>query len=208
MLRPIEQAQEAPLDILDLGAGNCWLSYRLALRGHRPVAVDLLENEFDGLGAAKHYQSRLPYIFPRFRAELDRLPFGDEQFDVAIFNASLHYSEDYARTLGEALRCLRRPGWLIIADTAWYSSEESGRTMVEERQAAFQAKYGFASDALASQEFLTDERLRTLEQLFGLRWNAITPHYGLKWRLRPLMAKLRGRREPSRFRIFTAEVKQ
>src|SRR5260370_4666872 len=27
------------LQMLDLGAGNCWLSYRLAELGHRPVAV-------------------------------------------------------------------------------------------------------------------------------------------------------------------------
>src|SRR6476620_3695393 len=32
---------KTPCDILDLGEGNCWLSYRLAERGHRPVAVDI-----------------------------------------------------------------------------------------------------------------------------------------------------------------------
>ena len=31
-----------PLDLLDLGAGCGWMSYRLASRGHRPVAVDIL----------------------------------------------------------------------------------------------------------------------------------------------------------------------
>ena len=35
------------LRILDLGAGNGWLSHRLALLGHRPVAVDLLVNPQD-----------------------------------------------------------------------------------------------------------------------------------------------------------------
>jgi len=43
------------LRILDLGAGNGWMSYRFSLQGHTPVAVDLLINERDGLGAAKHY---------------------------------------------------------------------------------------------------------------------------------------------------------
>ena len=33
--------QGGNLDILDLGAGNGWMCYRLAQRGHRPVAVDL-----------------------------------------------------------------------------------------------------------------------------------------------------------------------
>ena len=106
-----------PLAILDLGAGNGWMSHRLARLGHRPVAVDLLTNSFDGLGAASHYQSVLPELFPRFQAEIDNLPFAAEQFDCAIFNASFHYSENYDRTLGETIRCLRPGGTIVIADS-------------------------------------------------------------------------------------------
>jgi SAM-dependent methyltransferase len=204
----VEQRGATRLNVLDLGAGNCWLSFRLALRGHQPVAVDLLLNAFDGLGAAAHYQRRVPNLFPRFRAELNRLPFADRQFDIAIFNASFHYSEDYRRTLAEALRCLRRPGKIIIADTPWYSRQQSGEAMLQERRSFFQAKYGFASNALPSLEFLTDERLEALQKSFGLRWTRLEPDYGMRWRLRPLIAKLRGRREPSRFRIYVAEVTQ
>jgi hypothetical protein len=54
--------------ILDLGAGNCWMSFRLALAGHNPVAVDLLTNDHDGLGAAEHYRRHLYELFPRFQA--------------------------------------------------------------------------------------------------------------------------------------------
>jgi SAM-dependent methyltransferase len=208
LLEPLERGGSTPLKVLDLGAGNCWLSFQLALRGHRPVAVDLLLNPFDGLGAAQHYQRRVPTLFPRFRAELDRLPFADGQFDIAIFNASFHYSENYARTLAEALRCVRRPGTVVIADTPWYSRRESGEAMLQERQTFFEAMYGFASDALPSLEFLTDERLEALQDALGLRWNTLDPDYGLQWRLRPLIAKIRGRREPSRFRIYVAEVTQ
>lgn len=208
VLPPMEQGGSTRLAVLDLGAGNCWLSYRLALRGHRPAAVDLLLNPFDGLGAADHYQRRVPYLFPRYRAELNRLPFADRQFDIAIFNASFHYSEDYGRTIAEALRCLRRPGKIIIADTPWYSRQQSGEAMLRERRTFFAAKYGFASNALPSLEFLTDERLEVLQESFGLRWNFLDPDYGMQWRLRPLLAKLRRRREPSRFRIYVAEVTQ
>src|ERR1700679_2972891 len=55
--------------ILDLGAGNCWMSFRLSLLGYDPVAVDLLTNEHDGLGAAVHFDTRLPSPIPRFQAE-------------------------------------------------------------------------------------------------------------------------------------------
>ena len=194
------------LDILDLGAGNGWLSYRLSLRGHRPVAVDLMTDSRDGLGAARHFGHTLLKLFPRFQAELDYLPFADCQFDVVVFNASFHYSENYQRTLREALRCLKPGGAVIIADTAWYSSEASGARMIAERQVAFLKRFGTASDAIRSLEFLTDARLRALEEQFGLRWQVHTPFYGLRWAARPMVARLRGKREPSKFRIYVAEV--
>ena len=50
--RPLPERTERALRILDLGAGNGWMSYRLALQGHLPIAVDLLTNDRDGLGAA------------------------------------------------------------------------------------------------------------------------------------------------------------
>jgi SAM-dependent methyltransferase len=190
--------------ILDAGAGNCWMSYRLALAGYRPVAVDLVTNGFDGLGAARHYQARLPGLFPRFQADMQHLPFQDAQFDAAIFNASFHYSENYATTLRSVLRCLRKGGLVVISDTPWYSREESGRQMLRERRAAFLKTYGTSSDALESQEFLTDKRLRDLEEEFSIRWKAHTPHYGFNWAMRPLKARLLRRREPSRFRIYVA----
>jgi hypothetical protein len=86
VLKPLEPGAR----ILDLGAGNCWMSFRLSLRGFRPVAVDLLTNSEDGLGAASYFNSHLASVIPCFQAELHRLPFQDAQFAAAIFNASLH----------------------------------------------------------------------------------------------------------------------
>lgn len=196
------------LRILDLGAGNGWMSYRLALGGHAPVAVDLLTNDRDGLGAAIHYQKQLTTLFPRVQAELDVLPLPDDEFDLVIFNASFHYSEDYETTIAEALRCTCAGGTILIADTPWYSNETSGQQMVIERRRSFTQRYGIASDGLNSLEFLTDQRLQKLEACFDLRWQAHTPSYGMRWLMRPLLAKMHGRREPSQFRIYTARVQK
>jgi SAM-dependent methyltransferase len=206
ILPHIEKRTPGELNILDLGAGNGWLSYRLALRGHRPVAVDLLASDMDGLAAAVNYRCKLPALFPRFQAELDCLPFADDQFDLAIFNASFHYSENYFDTLGETIRCLRHRGTVIIADTAWYEHEESGARMVAERHKQFTERYGFPSDAIASLEYLTDSRLQSLEHHFGIGWTTYAPFYGVRWAMRPYIAKLKRKREPSRFRIYVAEV--
>jgi len=188
--------------ILDMGAGNCWMSFRLALSGYDLVAVDLLTNENDGLGAAKHFHKHLSFTIPRFQAEATRLPFGHEQFDAVIFNASFHYAEDYEAALCEALRCLKPGGMAIINDTPWYSREESGRKMVAERHAVFRKRFGTASNSVKSLEFLTDERLQGLEEKFSIRWTVHRPWYGWRWVTRPWVAKLRGQREPSRFRIY------
>jgi SAM-dependent methyltransferase len=195
------------LKILDLGAGNGWMSYRLASLGHQPVAVDLLTNPFDGLGAAVHYQSALSKFFPRFQAELDHLPFADNQFDCAIFNASFHYSENYKRTLAEAMRCLAPGGTIIIADTPTYSLESSGQQMLEERRQSFQKKFGVKSDSLESGEYLTPARLLGLEAKLELEWRVHRVWYGFRWALRPLRCRLKNRREPSQFRIYVAQVK-
>jgi SAM-dependent methyltransferase len=191
--------------VLDLGSGNCWMSYRLALQGYSPVAVDLLTNKDDGLGAACHYETHLGVPIPRFQAEATNLPFRDTQFDAIIFNASFHYAENYEFTLHEALRCLKTSGIVIVSDTPWYSSDESGRQMVVERHAQFCKQFGTASDSVQSLEYLTNTRLKALETALSIRWTAYTPWYGWKWAMRPLLAILRKRREPSRFRIYVAQ---
>src|SRR5271163_1604816 len=206
LIPAISARHQKRLRILDLGAGNGWMSYRLALRGHALTAVDLQTNDRDGLGAAIHYAERLTALFPRFQAELNNLPFGDGQFDLVIFNASFHYAENYEDTLAEAFRCACAGGTVLIADTPWYRKEESGRQMVEERRVAFTARYGIPSDEIASLEYLTDQRLQKMEDRFGIRWDVHTPYYGIRWSFRPLFAKLRGKREPSRFRIYAARL--
>ncbi len=208
ILPALAEKAAQPLAVLDLGAGNGWLSYRLARLGHRPIAVDLQTNGFDGLGAAVHYQHALPMLFPRFQAEVDRLPFGDSQFDCAVFNASFHYSENYERTSAEAIRCLRPGATVVIADSPTYSREEYGQRMLLERRQSFQKRFGFASESLASGEFLTTERLLALEVKHDIQWETHNVWYGIRWACRPLVAALKRRREPSRFCIYTAQVEK
>lgn len=206
ILAPLARRHQRPLHILDLGAGNGWLSYRLTLLGHLPVAVDLLTNDFDGLGAAIHFSSRVRPLFPRVQAVLDRLPFASSTFDLVIFNASFHYSENYQLTFAEAFRCTRPGGAIVIADTPWYAKEESGQEMVEEKHKRFTSTYGFPSNSISSLEYLSPDRLQRLQSEFKVQWEWIKPFYGIRWALRPLLARLKGRRRPSQFCIYVARV--
>ena len=198
VLTGIQNPLERSLKILDLGAGNGWLSNRLAAQGDRVIAVDLLVNEQDGLGAWKQYE----HSFTPVQAEFNHLPVMDRFADAVIFNASLHYSENYATTLKEAIRVLSRDGRIVIMDSPVYRRSTSGEKMVQEREGQFKTKYGFASDNLQSENYLTYERLKQLAQELHLTWKFITPFYGLRWMLRPLVSVLLRRREPAKFHLI------
>lgn len=174
------------------------MSYRLALRGHCPIALDIFNDPLDGLRAARFY----PITIPAIEADFSSLPFDSEKFDLVIFNASFHYSAGYSHTLREVRRCLRPDGRLVILDSPIYRRSEHGQRMVEERKATFQERYGFASDVLNSIEFLDEPALCGLGKEFNIQWQTYRPWYGWRWHLRPLVAMVKRRRPPSAFRIL------
>jgi ubiquinone/menaquinone biosynthesis C-methylase UbiE len=193
-----ERAANRPLDILDLGAGNCWMSYRLGLRHHRVTALDIFDDPLDGLRAARWY----PLSIPTIEGEFNALPFSSDSFDLIIYNAAIHYSTDYFETLREAQRCLRPAGQVVILDSPVYRTHEHGVLMVEERKLTYRKKYGFASDAMNSIEFLDQPMLYLLSGNLGLQWRVYRPWYGWGWHMRPLKALIQRRRPPSKFLIL------
>jgi SAM-dependent methyltransferase len=198
VLRDIERAWQRPLRILDLGAGNGWMTNRLRLRGHQPIAVDIFADQLDGLGALRHYAARPDGV----AAEFDVLPFRDESVDMAIFNSSLHYSPDYRKTLRSVRRCLRKEGLVVIIDSPVYDVPEHGERMRLERQARFEQTYGFRSESLRSIEYLDEPALARLSDELGIQWQRTYPWYGWRWAIRPWRAILKGLRPPSRFFIL------
>ena len=169
----------------------------------------MLTNDQDGLGAAAHFRKagclrsscecRLSSIICPLRAAASI---------VVIFNASFHYSENYETTLrrGDALYATRRFDHHCGYSLVLAGLKAAGRWSAS-GGAHFTARYGFASDAIPSREYLTDHDLELLRDRFAIEWKLYTPYYGVRWLLRPLLAKLRRRREPSRFRIYAAEVR-
>src|SRR5262249_793115 len=122
--------------------------------------------------------------------------------DLAIYNASIHYSADYRRTLSEVRRCLRPGGQFFIVDSPIYRRPEHGEMMRRERHSQFEAQYGFASDALRSIEYFDEAMLRDLGTDLGISWKVYRPWYGWQWAMRPWKARWQGRRPPSRFWIL------
>jgi HemK-related putative methylase len=193
---PRERRSQCPLVILDLGAGNCWLAHQLARRGHTVAALDLVTNDWDGLGAQSWYHDDAdPAPFTAIQASFDRLPCAGGQVDLVIFNAALHYARDYAATLTEALRVLRPGGQLVILDSPLYRDAASGARMVREREAHFSRAYGFSGDTLANEAYLTDARLADLARTLGIAWRFVGLSPAWRRTLHGWKARARGRRE-------------
>lgn len=203
VVKPFEGS--SPLDILDLGAGNGWLSYRMTQRGHRAVALDIRNDSVDGLGAAAELVAEAR--FDCVRAPFEALPFGSGRFDITVFNASLHYGCDLAEVLGEAIRVTRRGGVLAVMDSPFYRRRSDGEAMIADKRIQGRTNFGDAADVLLAPnfiEYLTRQSL--VAAVPGLFWKRHRVLYPLWYELRPLLARLKCARAPSRFDLWTADI--
>jgi SAM-dependent methyltransferase len=146
-------------------------------------------------------------MFPRVAASFDQLPLAQGRFDLAVFNASIHYAQDLARVLAEAARVVRPGGVIVILDSPFYPNESHGDAMVEEKHREAATRFGDrAADLMALQciEYLTPERLATASRPMGLTWQRRRVWYPLRYELRPILSALAGNRRPSRFDLWLA----
>jgi SAM-dependent methyltransferase len=200
-----------PLQLADLGAGNGWLSRRVAMAGGQATAVDVRDDTVDGLGAAAAYQdtARGGGDFRRVVASFDRLPLAGASFDIALFNASLHYAVGLAPVLAEARRVVRPGGRIVILDSPFYGNDAAGRAMVQEKHREAEARFGTRAGALLAVpfiEYLTAERLAQASEGLGLSWRRHRVRYPLWYEMRGAVALLRGRRAPSRFDLWECQA--
>ena len=186
-----------PLRVLDLGAGNGWLSHRLTLLGNVCVAVDWLDDLDDGLGAARHY----PTTFTRLQADFDQLPLVGGQFDAVIFNASLHYSANPMATLRYASKALADGGALVVMDSPVFVSEADGRRMLAEREQGFADRIRRAVEWGAG--YLTVDGLARTATEADLVLRRIPSRGGPGWAFKRWLAGRKLRRQPASFGIWS-----
>jgi len=193
-------AEIKPGRILDMGAGNGWVSYQLTHRGYTVAALDISDDVRDGLGASIYYEC----AFDRYQAEFDRLPFRQAQFDVIIFSASLHYSNDLSATLREAARALCPNGKIIIIASPVFKFQHSGAMLVTERERKFKERFGFAP-ASPGKGFLTELEIKESAQTAQLSVNfSHSDDHWLKSLRRAWIQRKIGR-EPARFPLIVLQ---
>ncbi|HXV61759.1 MAG TPA: class I SAM-dependent methyltransferase [Vicinamibacteria bacterium] len=197
----------ASLRVLDLGAGNGWLSYRLARMGHFVLATDISLDPEDGLGALPRYaedRRELRGLLTKARAEFEELPLEDAQFDIVVHVGSLHYARCLERAVHEARRVVRPGGLFLVADSPTYEEEAAGRRMVERRRTEHIARYGI--DGIDhTTGFLVLGSFRSLLRLAGFRVEVRAPFEGGHRVARRLYCRVKGLPPPARFPVFVAE---
>ena len=98
--------------VADLGVGTGALAETLAPFAARVIGVDRSEQM---LAAASHRLDRVSNVELR-QGELERLPIGDDELDVAVLALVLHYVVDPAAVLAEVRRALKPKGRVLLVD--------------------------------------------------------------------------------------------
>jgi SAM-dependent methyltransferase len=189
-----------PSTVLDLGAGSGWLSHRLSTLGHRVVAVDALDDPADGLGAIRHYPTPIVAV----RADFDALPLIPAQFDLVVFNGSLHYSPDVAASLAHARSMLAGGGAIAVMDSPMFDADGDGSAMVADMRRRFADDYGLDEVVEPGPGYLTFAALSAHAEALLMHSDFVPSRGPLSWRLRRRWAHVRLRRQPAAFGLWVA----
>lgn len=131
--------KQAPLNILEVGCGNGWLSNLLSsLPYSRVTGIDINTTELMQARRVFVYSSNLEFILGDIRSGI----LFDRRFDMVVFAASIQYfpcMQTITQFVLEHL--LTHTGEIHILDTPFYKAEEVAAA--RERTAAYYAKLGF-----------------------------------------------------------------
>jgi len=100
--------------VLEVACGPGFLALAFAQRCRETVGLDLTDAP---LAIAEKNRRERALANVRFqRADAERLPFADGDFDVVVCRFAFHHFEEPARVLGEMARVCRRPGRVAVED--------------------------------------------------------------------------------------------
>ena len=108
---------DKPLRILDAGCGSGRNLFLLAELGHQLVGLDKSTDVIDKLKKQLITHPNYSNAIDVGVGELDQLPFKDDEFDLVICNAVLHFSKDvvhFEKMLTEMSRVIGEDGLLFL----------------------------------------------------------------------------------------------
>jgi len=142
--------------------------------------------------------------FAAVQADFDALPFAPGQFDLAVFEGSLHYSPDPQATLEEARRMLVPGATIAVMDSPMFEREQDGRAMITDQNRQLEQEHGVTNVVRPGVGFLTFALLDQAARALGFRARFYRSHGPLPWRVRRQLARIRLRRQPAAFGLWVA----
>ena len=113
--------KKRPLRILEIGAGNGWLSAKLSgISSSHVTGIDINSEE---LSQAKRVFSAIENLH-FFNCSLQDDPVNNQQFDIIVFAASIQYFPSLRAVLNSALGRLEAGGEIHIMDSHFYQANE------------------------------------------------------------------------------------
>lgn len=134
-----ELAQNRGLSILEIGAWNGWLSYRLTEAGHKVTAIDIFTDKYDGLGAMQFYPKRWTCLQMNIEM-VDKILLAT--FDVIILNWGAAYIVDLPSYIDKLRILLNKNGKIIFIGVAIYPNSAQKAQELAQINTHYHAEYG------------------------------------------------------------------
>jgi ubiquinone/menaquinone biosynthesis C-methylase UbiE len=130
--------RKGPLEILEVGCGNGWLTHHLAeLPGTKVTGVDINFTELQQAARVFSNDPNLRFIHGDIRSGI----LEDRRFDMIVFAASIEYFPSLKKILHFCLSCLQPGGEIHVIDSPFYKPEQIERA--KRQSQAYFASFGY-----------------------------------------------------------------
>jgi ubiquinone/menaquinone biosynthesis C-methylase UbiE len=131
-------ATKRPLDILEIGCGNGWLSHQLAeIPGTKVTGLDINFTELQQAARVFNDDPNLNFIQGDIRSGV----IADQQFDFIVFADSIQYFPSLKKIIHLTLSYLKSRGEIHIIDSQWYKPAET--EMAKRKTLAYYTSLGY-----------------------------------------------------------------